>query len=438
MFRVLIFLRKDNVSERGARRVPRRGPAGASFANLRLNLFSSVSPCLRGSFFRPASRRLRAGAVLCAGVAIAVLLGGCAAPNLNLARENFYAGNLTLAAQPLDDIPSDHTDRVLYLMERGSVKQAAHDYEGSAADWLAAADLAEWLDYYSVSRGSTSFLVNDKVMAFRGAPYERTLVHTFAATSYMALSLWEDAAVEARNIVDRLDTLDGFPDDAYSHYLAGFCFELVDDSQGAAFQYRAAAALAPHLRIDDSTGAILPAKAAPAPGGNGPVVRGPELVCFVGIGRAPTERQSGYKADLARSAPYAEIYADDRYLGRSYALTATPTLLADTEKRLAARTTAKTATRVALKEVAAQALESENEVLGDLLRFILFSMETPDTRRWETLPRYLGVARVPCPPDLRSYTVIFKGRTGTTLGRRTVTIPITRRRDTVVSFCRDL
>jgi hypothetical protein len=65
-------------------------------------------------------------------------------------------------------------------------------------------------------------------------------------------------------------------------------------------------------------------------------------------------------------------------------------------------------------------------------------MERPDIRRWETLPRWLQVARVPCPPDLDSFDVVLKTFNGVTIRTIHVEKPITRRRNTFVSFCRDI
>ena len=39
----------------------------------------------------------------------------------------------------------------------------------------------------------------------------------------------------------RLENLGGFPDDAFSRYLAGFCFEMIGDGENAALSYRYAA-----------------------------------------------------------------------------------------------------------------------------------------------------------------------------------------------------
>ena len=397
----------------------------------------SCSDAARGSGSNPSACRGLASAL--ATAAASLVLCGCASSALHSARRDFYAGNIDRAAATLGSIPPASQDRVLALMERGTIQQARGDFESSTADWTEAAELAEQLDYFSVSEGTASLVINDRVKAFRGMPYEHTLLHAFAAKSYMALSLWHDAAVEARVIADGLQDLNGFPDDPYSRYVAGFCFEMIGDTESAKFQYRAASKAHAGVDVDDQ-GRIVTAGTPPAPR---PVdgtrsAAATELVCFIAFGRVPGAYASSTGTARWGQQPYAELYSGGQRLGRSHLLADTKHLLSATESRVAAMRAAKTVTRIAIKEAAAHAVYEENEALGMLLRIILYAIEVPDTRRWETLPRWLHVARVPCPEDLGSLEVILRGAGGTALQRHTVTKPITRRRNLHFAFLRAL
>lgn len=385
-----------------------------------------------------ASLRLceRVPALLCFVVS-SVLLSGCTGPNLNAARENFYLGRLDRAEASLSTLPEAHTDRGLFLMERGMVRQLQGSYTNSAQDWLDALDAIEELDTYSLTRGIASLAINDSVQGFRGWPYERTLIHAFAAKSYIALGLWDDAAVEARRLVARREneSLRGFPEDPYSVYLSAVCFQMIGDDQGAAFEYRMADRLMPDMEIDAHTGRFsAPGAAAPRAANAGEA----ELICFVGLGRSPRYASKRGDSRGGTFEPYVELYAGGTRLGRSYTFASTPQLMAETEKQLALLTIAKTAGRIALKEMAAEAVERKDKFLGELTRLVLFAAEAPNNRRWETLPRYLQVARVKCPKELRAYDVVFRAHTGAALERQTVTAPLIRRGNTLVSFCRDI
>lgn len=387
-----------------------------------------------------AGRILRTG--LAAGAA--VLFAACATQHLNAARHNFYAGRFADADRNLDrKIPSN--DRVLFLMERGTIRLALGDYTNSATDLIRAYDRVEELETYSLSRGGASMVANDTVQDYRGFPYERTLLHAFTAKNHLALGDWEKAAVEARRIIQSLEpeAKGDFPDDAYARYMAGFCLELIGDRSNAGLQYRKAAELLGAVGIDDRTGRLYPkadtndaTAAASAPDTSAWPA---ELVCFVMMGRAPHGNNLWRDEWSIQRPAYAEIVVDGEVLGRSYALTDTLDLAFTTQQKEAARKMVKSVARVAAKETIAYQIERDNELLGELVRFVLIGLlEKPDTRRWETLPRYLQVARVKCPPDVKGYTVVFRSSAGGQIGSITVNAPLQRRGTTYVSFCRDI
>jgi len=367
--------------------------------------------------------------------AFVVLASGCSTSRLGAARENYYLHNFDRATESLTEIPDDDRNQVLALMERGMIRHTSGDYKGANTDWLEANEQIGKLDYFSVSEGTTSLIINDTTQTYTGAPFERSLLHAFTAKNYFALAQWHEAAVESRLIADGLEALNGFPDDPYSRYVCGLGFELIRDYSGAALEYRKADALAKHLTIDAATGHISPATTNLAIKAKAPK-QAAELICLVSLGRAPTPERRPRSNATWGNRPYVEILHNGRTLGRSYTLNTTGRLLAATQKRIAAIKTAKTATRIVLKESIANAVSEQNAFLGEILRLILYAIEVPDSRSWETLPMWLQVARVPCPRDLETYTVVFRNTAGKELKREVITNPITNRDDKFVSFVR--
>lgn len=385
---------------------------------------------------RPLGRWVGCGLAV-AGLAVMV---GCATQALNAARNEFYAGRFEAANRVLDrSIPS--TDRVLFLMERGTIRLFLGDYVNSARDLIAAADEAEKLETYSVGRGGASMVVNDNVQAYRGFPYERTLLHTFAAKTHLARGDWESAAVESRRAIGTLaaEARGDYPDCAYARYVAGLGLELTGDPSNAALQYREAGSLLTSLAVDERTGRLAPQTEGGPAVQPDPAAWPAELVCFVMMGHAPRGGQV-WKDDFDLSGTgYAEIYAGDRLLGRSYTLTDTMDLAFTTEQKEMAKRMVKSVARIAAKESIAYQIEKDNQLLGELVRFVLIGLlEQPDTRRWETLPRYLQVARVPCPPDLSHFTIVYRSSSGVERRREELSAPLQRRGNLLVSFCRDL
>lgn len=385
-------------------------------------------------------------ALLCAGLA------GCATQPLDAARYHFYRGMLDSASARMVEVKPSEKDLTLYLMERGTVEQARGNYETSSSDFIRAADELARLETYSVSKGTASMVINDQVQSFIGTPYERSLLHTFTAINHLSRGDWDNAAVEARRIIQRLDPgkTEGYPLDAYSRYMAGFALEMIDDPSNAALQYRLAGTALPHLEINENTGRIRPldltetnqvkTKGTPAPEPWPEEKWENELICFILLERGPGAQVGWGPSWSAGSAPYAEIHADGKLLGRSYNLADTHDLAFKTAEKQALGEALKTGTRIVLKEATAQAVSSatDNAAAGDLVRLILIGLlERPDIRRWETLPRWLQVARVPCPPDLEEYDVIVRTPGGLQQCYH-VKNPISRRRNKYFSFFRDL
>jgi len=372
----------------------------------------------------------------------ALLTAGCSSVSIDKARSNFYTGRLANANENLKDIPADDKDEILFLSERGMIRQNLRLYDESNNDWRKATDINDRLAKYSFSRETASLFANDAVLTYRGMPFERTLLYTFLAKNYLAQHNWDYAAICARNIITHLDNPNGFPGIPYSRYMAAFCLEMINDKGNAAIQYRAAVKIMTNMSIDPDSG-LISVVSSNIPAGaqsNSPAVktsaREPcELVCFIGIGKMPKWCQSEYEYDMA---PFAEIYSEDKYLGRSYPFANTAELMIDSKKRLAVLQAAKDVTRVVVKEVIAESVESQNQALGSVTRLILFALEQPDTRCWETLPLWLEVARVPCPPALKSFKVVFKTSSGVALKSKIIETPISRRGNVFISFCRDI
>ena len=353
--------------------------------------------------------------------AFCVLLTGCSTSHIDTARVHYYQRDFEAAKTALTEVPVGDKNEVLALMEGGMISHTCGDYEASTEIWLTATEKIKSLDFVSVSEGASSLLINDNTQTYSGAPFERSLLHAFTAQNYFARELWQDAAVEARLITDGLASLNEFPDDPYSHYIAGLAFEMMRNSSGARIEYEKANELAQNLSIGEQSGSLAPAStnltaATQPPPGN-------ELICLISIGRAPVNGRYPRENRTWGPSPYAEILSDGKVLGRSYTLNTTAHLLAATQKRIAVIKTAKTATRIVLKESIASAVSDNNALLGEILRLILYALETPDLRGWSTLPMWLQVARVPCAEDLKECTVVFRNANGTELARQNLAAP---------------
>ena len=368
-------------------------------------------------------------------VCVAVLSCGCASSALHRARSDFYEGRLVAASEVLKDAEVAEADKVLLQMERGMVLQNLGLYAESSHNFIAAADELERLRTYSVSKGAASMVVNDTVQDFTGFPFEQSLLHAFTINNHLALGNFDDVAVESRRLVKLLkpDRIGKYPEDAYSRYITGLGFELIDDWSNAQIQYRKAAKVCKNAAIsEDGLFAALGETPKGLKNGAG------QLICLVAAGRVPRRGSYRHNYILHAQPVYAEIYADGKKVGRSFVLTDTAQLAFTSEQLDAARVAAKTVARVAVKDAVADSIEEQDELLGALAHLILITLlEQPDQRRWETLPRWLGVARVTLPYRPKKLEAVFK-TDGCELRRVTVTAPIVKRRDTYITFVRDI
>lgn len=387
-----------------------------------------------------AARFMRPQAAVCGAMLVGLLLAaGCGTSSLDLARGQFYSGRFDAADQTLSKESDGGIDRVLLLMERGTIRQAAGRYEPSARDFDKANTEIEDMTSISVSKDTGSMVINDTIQDYRGEHFERTLLHALDANNYLALGRWDDAAVEARRITKSLepDVRGEFPEDAYSRYVAGLCFELANDPSAAAFQYRRANAVARGPAIEEQTGRLsASSNQPPAAAAAGDT---DELVCLIALGRSPTGDELLRRYKGFSRPPFAEVVFNGRVLGRSHNLADVADLAFITAEKQAFRKAAKAVARIATKEIISHQLEQQDELVGALARLILIGfLEQPDTRRWETLPRWLQVARVPCPPDLQEFDIVFRDANGHETGRQHISRPLQQRGHLRVTFCRDL
>jgi hypothetical protein len=129
---------------------------------------------------------------------VALYLSGCAvtsvfSPYPNQAQEFRIAIDTAKEAEALKklDDKRNNADKILYLMERGRVGQAAGLTDGSLTDFsavLEAMDVNEDKAKLSVTdtgaQGAT-LLTNDNAIPYRGEAYERVFVHHYQALNYL-------------------------------------------------------------------------------------------------------------------------------------------------------------------------------------------------------------------------------------------------------------
>ncbi|WP_321394810.1 hypothetical protein [uncultured Desulfuromusa sp.] len=365
-----------------------------------------------GFFPRPGCRYLLL-------ILLLFFLSGCA-NRLNQASRSYYAGHEQQALDLLEkgDRSGDR-NQLLFLLERGTVLHQMGEYRQSITQLLEAAQLIDQFEFVRISEQAGSLVTNEWLTRYKGEYSERLWVHSYLMMNYLLLGAYDDALVEAKQALMRLQEYpEALNSDYFTRALIALCFATLGEDNDAYLVYRkladdlpnpapVAADIVSHAgrlgMVDEveKYRSFIPGTVSPEES---------ELVLFVANGRIPL-KQAG-NVVLPPSIRFAFPY---------YSAVKTPPLginnvwphqwrylpLISTDlggvarKALDARKTriiAKESLRVATKEAIAQSVGNKNDVAAEaLVRVALFLLEEPDTRSWQTLPGRLTLVRIPLP-----------------------------------------
>jgi hypothetical protein len=370
------------------------------------------------------------------------LLSGCA--STRTIQEKSYSlsrnGQCGAAVEYLDasTLAQSRDDRLLYLMERGTLLQQQGAYKESNATFEEADRLTEELYTKSLTAGALSFLVNDGVVAYVGADYEAVYLNYYKALNYLALGDLEAAGVEARRVDEKLRYLSDlyagktvFREDAFLRMLTGLIYQAQGDHNNAFIAYRlawnsfqanreiyqvpipevlwsllvTAADNASLLRERDAFRAMAQAR--------GIEVKPLEtfVVVLVNNGNIPVKRErmvlfpsgQGFPIKLAlpafvsRGGGASEVTSTIE--GRLYRAEPVENLEAIAFKSLddeIGRVLVKAIARAVAKETAARQFDNKGESpAGLLLRMVNLMTERADLRSWVGLPREIQMLVAP-------------------------------------------
>ena len=199
----------------------------------------------------------------------------------------------------LDQVLVEETkgsDLILYNMERGRLAHLIGDREASLRDFntaieaISANDLKATISASKAAQNVGSILTNDNAIAYEGEGYERVMIHHYQALNFLRKKNLEGAGVEVRRAnSEQEEALKRFEDEvekakkqakekkvkdngmgnvnksyaqmdeiagkvknsfqnAYTFYLSGFIYELLDQGNDAYIDYKKALEIYPENR----------------------------------------------------------------------------------------------------------------------------------------------------------------------------------------------
>ncbi|SHI78658.1 hypothetical protein SAMN02745165_00874 [Malonomonas rubra DSM 5091] len=359
-----------------------------------------------------------------------LLLTGCAG-RLEKASELFHAEQPEAALAELEkgDIFGGR-NRLLFLLERGTVLHQLGRYRESSEALLQAADLLQSYEQLGISEQVGSLVTTEWLTRYKGEYSERLWVHSYQMMNFLLLGEYDSAYVEARRAVELYQRYpQALKNDFFSRGLIALCFATVGEENDAYLVYRQLAddlpgpapVVADLLRISSRLGqrddveryqGLLPPNLPAADG---------ELVLFIANGRIP-EKMPGniiVPPSIRFSFPYYET--SHAALAQVVLSPASPMLpplstslgevarqsLDQRKLQLIAKETA----RVAAKEAISQKVGKDYGPTAEAVaRISLLLLEEPDTRSWQTLPGRLTLVRVPLLSGQHMIRVRLQGR----------------------------
>jgi hypothetical protein len=420
------------------------------------------------------------------------LLGGCAGAMRHYDTELYQISHALARGDDYQALRmleqnNDTTDRdLLYYLEKGELLRLRKQFAGSRDMWMQADGFVRnWEDQARTSparllEGAGSFLINDKVRRYDGRDYEKVLLTARIALSHIALDDWASARTEIKKTHEReaviaamhvatytaaeqearqsgRDTsnpmsfreLNGYPVDtldspevlalkngyqnAFSHYLAGFIYEALDEPSLAAPGYRQAIELRPDVPMLQDALRLLDGRREKIPPGS------TDVLFVVESGLAPARRSVTLPVPIPAAGLVPISFPVIQPSGVSGAIP--PALQLDwrTDIPLAVITSVdvmarralrdempgimlRGLTRAAIKGAAQYSAGRKNNYAGLAVMLLSLATESADARGWRLLPESIAIGRAIIPSGTHTVSLALPGG-----GRRSIPVTVSGR-----------
>ena len=400
--------------------------------------------------------------------AITFVLSGCSAmrsydDELKQTVDLVAQGQVNQALQQLDSNNTNNDKDLLYYFEKGTLQRFNNQYKDSVSTWLSADRLVnEWENEAKIRAGAIlenigAVTLNDKTRRYDGHDYEKVMLSTQLAIDHLLNGDWDFARTEikkthereaviaevrakeaaeiekeskAKGINTTFKDLNGYPvetlnspeitslkngyQSAFSHYLAGFVYEALNEPSLAAAGYRQAIELRPNIKtLEDGlvgldsrprqhkpneTDVLMVIESGVTPSLSSVMI--PIPVIYKGLGVIPisfpvlhsdpthTSASNYVSIDSTINQPLAMVTSLDAMSKRALKDDMTGIIL-------------RGILRAAVKTASQQALMSSNNsyavLAGVALNAVNVITESADERTWRTLPSTINVARFSLP-----------------------------------------
>lgn len=151
-------------------------------------------------------------------------------------QQEFDAGNYDQAAHIVDSLRQhdiyQRKDRVLYTLDKGTIDYFRGDYQQSVESYRDAERYIDQLFTKNAKRGFKAFFTNDTQLAYNGEVYEGIYLNGFSSLDYLNMGKFDEALVEARQIVQQLEQVEAkYEKLAESYQQSAMAIDRADSAQ---------------------------------------------------------------------------------------------------------------------------------------------------------------------------------------------------------------
>ncbi|MBC7458863.1 MAG: hypothetical protein H7235_11320, partial [Bdellovibrionaceae bacterium] len=329
------------------------------------------------------------------------------------------------------------------LMEHGTTLQICEKYSDSTKVFTQAEDLADSVDYTSVSEIATSTLTSEGMKTYKGDTFEKLFLNASKALNFLQEKNTDSALVEVRRMNQKFTKLKNeerknFELNSFSKYLSGLIWESTGQFDDACIDYKDAYFTATQFRdvgvqmlatcwnaqrvdefntlvkkINATTEEIQVAKSSKA---KSEIV----LVYLQGWGPQKLENPSAptfpYLADVSNNTQKLtiDLYEKGKDKSNKSFLSDTIYSVADASRSSlnadqASLIARRLASRVA-KHVVAKQIGDKDPLLGFVALIGMVASDRADLRQWSFLPNTIQIIRIPVTPGQYSLKIGGIGR----------------------------
>ncbi len=366
---------------------------------------------------------------------------------------------------------------LLYYFEKGELQTLDGDYAGGKETWLKADEIIHaWedsikTDLAKLSGDFTSHLISDKTRRYEGQDYEKVMLSTNLTLSHIMQGSYDLARIEMKKTVEREKLIEAFRDkeydklkeeaekdkvtatvkdmkgypmaeletpevahlkngfqNAFSHYLAGYFFEVTGEPSMAEPGYRNAVQLAPNSRLAQAGLREM--------GRRKPSAKESDVLFVIESGFAPSWKSTTVpvpvatgKSVVATPLSFPLIKAENpgfvppsiNVSGKAVAVETLTNVDAMARRQLKDQLPSilmRTVIRATVKSVVQNQAYKAGAITGLVATVATVGTEQADDRSWRTLPERISVARATLPRG----TVPIEFQTGSGSFRKEVEI----------------